>query len=118
MSDNDNKKHKDRRLVLEDKAVKRELEDIPKAKRDLFLLNLEMVRLGLSPALPHEKLKAAGEGVVELKINGSPAYRCMYIVNKSGDVVVLHTTSKTKQGQDMQLIRTTSKRLKRLAPSR
>ena len=56
--------------------------------------------------------------MIELKINGSPAYRCMYAVLKNGDVVVLHTTSKTTQGQDKQLIKTTSQRLKRLAPDR
>lgn len=116
-SGNENEQQ-DRRLVLEDKAVRKELGGIPEAKRDQFLASLEMVRLGLIPALPHQKLKAAGDGVIELKINGSPAYRCMYAVLKNGDVVVLHTTSKTTQGQDKQLIKTTSQRLKRLAPDR
>lgn len=110
--------HQGRRLVLEDKAVRKEMDGIPEAKRDQFLASLEMVRLGLVPALPHEKLKAAGNGVIELKINGSPAYRCMYVVLKNGDVVVLHVTSKTAQGQDKQLIKTTSQRLKRLAIGR
>lgn len=107
-----------RKLVLEDKAVIKELRDIPNEKRDLFLANLEMVRLGLAPGLRYEKLKAAGEGVMELKINGSPAYRCMYVVTKDGDVVVLHTTAKTAQGQSRKLIETTSQRLKRLVPRR
>jgi len=108
----------DRCLVLDDKAVRKELDAVPEAKRDQFLASLEMVRLGLIPALPHQKLKAAGDGVIELKINGSPAYRCMYVVLKNGDVMVLHATSKTAQGQDKQLIKTTSQRLKRLVPDR
>lgn len=107
-----------RKLVLDDEAVKREMRKLPAAVRDQFLTNLEMVRLGLIPALPQEKLRAAGDGVMELKINGRPAWRCMYVVRKNGDVVVLHATSKTSKGQDKQLVRTTSLRLKRLVPDR
>ena len=96
------------------KAVKKELEAIPKPKRDQFLLSLEMVAMGLEPALAHEKLKSAGDGVVELKINGRPAYRCMYVRRRNGDVVVLHVTAKTTEGQDKKLVKTTSQRLKQL----
>jgi phage-related protein len=106
------------RLILDDKAVRKELEAIPEVKRDQFLLSLEMVRQGLAPALKSEKLKAAGEGVIELKINGSPAYRCMYVVAKNGDVVVLHATKKTSEGQSRRLVSTTSERLKRLLANR
>lgn len=102
--------------LLWDEAVLKEFRKIPESKRDQFLICLEAVRLGLPPPLKHEKLDAAGKGVVELKINGSPAYRCMYTVLKSGDVVVLHVTPKTTNGQDKQLISTTRQRLKRLAP--
>lgn len=105
-------------LVLTDKAVVKDLRGLPESIRDRFLVNLEMVRQGLSPVLDHEKLKAAGDGVIELKINGRPAYRCMYVRMKNGDVVVLHATSKTAQGQDKQLVETTARRLKRLAPNR
>jgi len=110
-------RRQDRQLVL-DKAVKKELESLPEKIRDQFLFSLEMVRLGLVPVLPQEKLHAAGDGVMELKINGKPAYRCMYVVRKNGDVVVLHGTTKTAQGQARQLVKTTSLRLKRLMPKR
>lgn len=113
----DSDKKKDRELVLEG-AVRKEMYGLPETIRSRFLLNLEMVRLGLTPVLAHEKLHAAGEGVVELKINGRPAWRCMYVVRKNGDVVALHATSKTSNGQDRQLIKTTSLRLKRLVPDR
>ena len=116
-SRNDEKKQ-DRALVLDEKAVRRDLDSLPEEVRDQFLVNLEMVRLGLPPVLPQEKLHAAGNGVMELKINGRPAYRCMYVVRKNGDVVVLHATAKTSQGQSKQLVRTTSLRLKRLVPDR
>ncbi|MEA9749394.1 type II toxin-antitoxin system RelE/ParE family toxin [Xanthomonas campestris pv. raphani] len=105
-------------LDLSIKAAKRALDDLPATVRNQFFLSLEMARLGVPPVLKHEKLHAAGEGVIELKINGRPAYRCMYVVRKNGDVVVLHATSKTTQGQDKQLIETTKQRLKQLGPDR
>ncbi|MCD0253141.1 type II toxin-antitoxin system RelE/ParE family toxin [Xanthomonas campestris pv. campestris] len=107
-----------RYLDLSNKAVVRELAGLPEKVRDQFLVSLDMVCQGLVPALKQEKLHAAGEGVIELKINGSPAYRCMYVVRKNGDVVVLHAASKTTQGQDKQLVSTTKQRLKRLGPDR
>lgn len=111
------KKNQDRKLVLE-KAVKKELDELPAQIRGQFLANLEMIRLGLPPVLVQEKLHAAGDGVMELKINGRPAWRCMYVIRKNGDVVALHATSKTSNSQDKQLIKTTSLRFKRLAPDR
>ncbi|MGX2089660.1 type II toxin-antitoxin system RelE/ParE family toxin [Xanthomonas axonopodis] len=98
------------------KAQQKELARFPKSIRNEFLDNLGLVELGLVPAMEHEKLKAAGKGVIELKIQGSPAYRCMYVVRKNGDVVVLHSKRKTTQGQDRQLIATTAERLKQLGP--
>lgn len=105
---------KQRRILLEDKAVRKEMDAVPEKIQDQFLLSLEMARLGLPPALKSEKLKAAGDGVIELKINGSPAYRCMYVLEENGDVLVLHVTKKTTEGQSKQLVNTTSERLKRL----
>lgn len=99
-----------------DRAVQKELERIPEKIRDRFLVSLEMIRCGVEPALAHQKLKGAAAGASELKINGSPAFRCMYAVHKNGDVIVLHVTEKTAQGQDKQLIQTTAARMKRLMP--
>ncbi|MBB5862390.1 type II toxin-antitoxin system RelE/ParE family toxin [Xanthomonas arboricola] len=105
-------------LDLGDKAVQRDMNELPEAIQDRFIANLRMVLLGLPPVLRQEKLHSAGEGVIELKINGRPAYRCMYAVAKNGDVVVLHATSKTAQGQDKQLVKTTAERFKRLMRGR
>ncbi|MDO0811548.1 type II toxin-antitoxin system RelE/ParE family toxin [Xanthomonas campestris pv. campestris] len=104
------------RQIIIGKAQQKELADFPAKIRNEFLVNLELVELGGVPAMKHEKLQAAGKGVIELKIQGSPAYRCMYVVRKNGNVVVLHATRKTTQGQDRQLIATTSERLKHLGP--
>ncbi|AUZ53603.1 type II toxin-antitoxin system RelE/ParE family toxin [Xanthomonas perforans] len=106
------------RQIIIGKAQLKELAAFPKSIRNQFLRSLEMVEVGLVPALEHEKLKAAGKGVIELKIKGSPAYRCMYVIRKNGDVVVLHSTRKTTEGQDRKLVGTTSERLKQLGPDR
>lgn len=104
------------RQIIIGKAQQKALAGFPESIRNKFLVNLEMVQLGLEPAMEYEKLQAAGKGVIELKIQGSPAYRCMYVVRKNGDVVVLHATRKTTQGQDRQLVATTAERLKQLGP--
>ena len=117
-NDNESESGKQDRKILMDNVICKQMKALPAAKREQFLLSLEMVRMRLPPALRHEKLKSAGNGVIELKINGSPAYRCMYVVDKNGDVVVLHVTSKTARGQDRQLIKTTAQRFKRLLQDR
>lgn len=101
-------------MIQWDRAVLKEMSAIPAAVQRKFLLNLEMALVGLQPAMEHEKLDSAGPGVIELKKMGSPAYRCMYVVAKNGDVIVLHVTSKTTRGQDRKLVETTSLRRKRL----
>ncbi|MGZ1522136.1 MULTISPECIES: type II toxin-antitoxin system RelE/ParE family toxin [Xanthomonas] len=115
-SDSSGKPTPQGRQIIIGKAQQKALAGFPKSIRNEFLLNLEMVERGLVPAMQHEKLQAAGKGVIELKIQGSPAYRCMYVVRKNGDVVVLHATRKTTQGQDRQLVATTAERLKQLGP--
>jgi len=104
------------RQIIIGKAQHKELADFPAKIRNEFLVNFEMLERGLAPGMDHEKLHAAGKGVIELKINGRPAYRCMYVIRRNGDVVVLHATRKTTQGQDRQLIATTAERLKQLGP--
>ncbi|WAH66951.1 type II toxin-antitoxin system RelE/ParE family toxin [Xanthomonas hortorum] len=106
-----------RRLII-GKTQEKELATFPAKVINEFSVNFEMLEVGLRPAMDHEKLHAAGKGVIELKINGRPAYRCMYVIRKNGDVVVLHATRKTTQGQDRQLIATTAERLKQLGPDR
>ncbi|MGS0567099.1 type II toxin-antitoxin system RelE/ParE family toxin [Xanthomonas oryzae] len=115
-SDSSSKPTPQGRKLIIGKAQHKELAKFPAKVLNEFLVNFEMLEQGLTPAMQHEKLHAAGEGVIELKINGRPAYRCMYVIRKNGDVVVLHATRKTTQGQDRQLIATTAERLKQLGP--
>ncbi len=55
-----------------------------------------------------------GAGVIELKINGSPAFRCVYIAKFLNTVVVLHSFEKTTNGVDRQAMKTVEKRYKEL----
>lgn len=104
--------------ICYEKVVLKEMNAIPARARTQFQVSLTMALMGLPPALDHEKLKSAGEGIIELKVRGRPTFRCMYAIAKNGDVVVLHVTDKATSGQDKHLIETTSKRFKRLMKNR
>ena len=84
----------------------------PDAHREAFLASLEFQCNGLEPLLKIAHLTDVGSGVIELKRNGSPAYRCVYYSKLPGHIVVLHVTAKTTNGSDAQLKRTAKKRLK------
>ena len=66
------------------------------------------------PFLPIQTLEGIGAGVIELKINGSPAFRCVYIAKFPDSVVVLHSFEKTTNGVDRQAMKTVEKRYKEL----
>lgn len=51
--------------------------------------------------------------MIELKINGSPAFRCVYIA-KNDLVIVLHSFKKTTNGVDRQAMKTVKQRYKYL----
>ena len=63
----------------------------------------------MRPYLPIVPLASVGKGVYELKINGSPAYRCVYVAKYKDRVVVLGAFTKTTNGTD-NAIRTTCQR--------
>lgn len=97
------------------KAVLKELEALPEWVRDQFLVALENISWGLPPGLTVASLSAAGRGVMELKINGRPAYRLVYTLKVPGKVVVLAARPKTCNGPDRQLIEVAASRLKSYA---
>lgn len=94
------------------KPVRKELADLPDSRRDQFLVALENISWGLDPGLNVAHLSTAGKGVLELKINGSPAYRLVYTLKFEGKVVVLAARAKTSEGQDKQLLEVSASRLK------
>ncbi|WP_416456029.1 type II toxin-antitoxin system RelE/ParE family toxin [Saccharophagus degradans] len=49
---------------------------------------------------------------MELKINGSPAFRCVYVAKYLNTVVVLHSFTKTTNGVDRKAMKIAEQRLK------
>ena len=96
------------------KPSRREMDDLPESIIRQFLVGLERISWGLNPGLPITHLQAAGKGVMELKINGRPAYRLIYTTKYEGELVVLVARSKTSNGPDKKLIEVAASRVKGL----
>ncbi len=92
-------------------AAEREYKDLPKDVQTEFGINLRAVQDNKKPFLPIEYLSNIGGGVIELKINGSPAFRCVYIAKYLDTVIVLHSFEKTTNGVDKQAMKTVEKRM-------
>ena len=95
-------------------AAKREYQDLPKEIQQQFGTSLRAIQNDKKPFLPIQTLESIGAGVIELKINGSPAFRCVYIAKFLDAVVVLHSFEKTTNGVDRQAMKTVEKRYKEL----
>ena len=67
---------------------------------------------GLQP--PVEQLQGFSVSVCELKINGSPAYRCVYVTKYEDALIVLHSFIKTTNGVDRPAMQVVDQRLKTL----
>lgn len=102
--------HLIRDVVFQPEASgKRDFLSIPRDKAIQFTMQLEgRIALGLSPTMPITHL---GDGLIELKINGSPAYRCVYTLKVPGKVLVLNTFVKTTNGPDHHNVSKAKKRL-------
>jgi phage-related protein len=95
-------------------AAEKEYKDLPNEVQDEFGKDLRKIQYGQSPALPIEHLSSVGQGVIELKKNGSPAFRCVYVTKYLDTVIVLHSFTKTTNGVDRQAIKVAEQRLKEL----
>lgn len=77
----------------------KKLTNFPKAALEKFAQDLELMRYGMEPLSTSKPMNGLGKGVRELKKNGRPAYRLVYVI--SGNVIhVLHAFSKTSDGTD------------------
>tara|TARA_Y100000310_G_C20676401_1_gene813326 strand:+ start:2596 stop:2925 length:330 start_codon:yes stop_codon:yes gene_type:complete len=95
------------------KAVKKEFDQLPDKVKKRFAASIDAIRKGLDPYLALSPLtKSVGKGVYELKINGKPAYRCVYIAKKEDAIHLLHFFTKTTNGVDTKAMKTAQKRLK------
>jgi phage-related protein len=84
MSSSDNTKS----VKFANNSVEKAFHALPWDIKVSFVHNLDMVCQGRKPELEIDYLTSVGKGVIELIINGSPAYRCVYY-NKLDDVVVV-----------------------------
>lgn len=103
-----------KRFAFVSDAAEREYKDLPKNIQDEFGKDLRRIQYGQNPELAIEHLNSVGTGVVELKINGSPAFRCLYVAKYLDTVVVLHSFTKTTNGVDRQAMKVAEQRLKDL----
>jgi len=84
-----------------------------KAIQELFVVSLDAICKGQTPYLEFDTLThSVGQGVYELKVNGKPAYRCVYIAKLEDAVHVLHCFTKTTNQVDKKAMKTAKKRLK------
>jgi len=58
--------------------------------------------------------ESVGAGAIELIINGSPAFRCVYVAKYADMVVVLHSFVKTTNGSDRHAMQVAEQRMKEL----
>ena len=85
--------------------------ELPVDIRHAFSHQLEhLIAYGLHPTIPIDTLPG---NVTELKVNGSPAHRCVYKVTDE-EIVVIHSFPKTAQGRDKKNLKTVASRLKAL----
>ena len=95
-------------------AAEREYKGLPTHIQDEFGKDLRRIQYGQDPELVIRHLNSVGAGVVELKINGSPAFRCLYVAKYLDTVVVLHSFTKTTNGVDRQAMKVAEQRFKEL----
>lgn len=91
-------------------AAEREFKDLPLKIQERFLLDLQAIAMGSRPFSSLESLKTIGSGVIELRKNGSPAYRCVYVAKHNETVYVLHSFAKTTNGVDRKAMATIASR--------
>jgi len=103
-----------KRFAFVSDAAKREYKDLPEDVQKQFGTSLRAIQDDKKPLLPITALTSIGSGVIELKINGSPAFRCVYIAKFIDTIFVLHSFEKTTNGVDKQAMKTLLQRYKEL----
>lgn len=103
-----------KRFAFVNNAAEREYKELPEYIQDEFGKDLRRIQYGQDPELAIEYLNSVGAGVVELKINGSPAFRCVYVTKYMDAVIVVHSFAKTTNGVDKPAMKVAERRLKDL----
>jgi len=89
-----------KKFAFINEAAEREYKALPEDVQDAFGKDLRRIQYGQLPELPISAMDSMETGVFELKINGSPAYRCIHTSRYLDTVVVLHSFKKTTNGVD------------------
>lgn len=93
----------------------RAFKDLPKDIISQFGSDLNAIQQGQKPFSDFEDLSSTiGAGVIELKENGSPAYRAVYCAKYLNTVYVLHAFIKTTNGVDRRAMDTVQQRYKEM----
>ncbi|VAW67451.1 hypothetical protein MNBD_GAMMA10-879 [hydrothermal vent metagenome] len=95
-------------------AAEDEYKALPADIKHEFGINLRALQNNRKPFMLVKPLSSIGTGVMELIINGSPAWRCIYIVKYLDAVIVLHSFSKTTNGTDRPAMKLATQRYKKL----
>jgi phage-related protein len=103
-----------KKFAFVNEAAEREYKDLPDKIQDDFGKDLRRIQYGEEPRLSIIHLDSVGAGVIELRKNGSPAFRCIYVAKYEDTVIVLHAFSKTTNGVDRQAMKVAEQRLKEL----
>lgn len=93
--------------------AKKEFDRLPDEIKEQFVVDLNAIAQGEDPYSDIEPLSGY-RGVIELKENGSPAYRCVYCAKHMDVVFVLHSWVKTTNGVDRRAMKTVGDRFKLL----
>lgn len=104
-----------KKFAFVSEAAEREYKKLPEDIQDDFGKDLRRIQYGQEPELSIKHLtESVGNGAVELIINGSPAYRCVYIAKFAEAVIVLHAFVKTTNGTDKKAMKVAEGRLTEL----
>lgn len=105
-----------KKFAFSSEAAKRAYLALPRGIQFQFGNDLNAVQQGKRPMSDFEDVSSSvGAGAIELKENGSPAYRAIYCVKFEDTVFVLHAFTKTAQGTDKKNMDTAEARYKSLA---
>jgi len=95
-------------------AAEKEYKNLPDKIQDEFGKDLRRIQMGEEPRLSMTHLDSIGQGVIELKKNGSPAFRCVYVAKYLNTVFVLYSFIKTTNNVDRQAMKVAEQRYKEL----
>lgn len=100
----------DKQYAFVSNAAEREFKNLPLNIQQRFILDLKAVAKGTRPFSEIKTLASVGPGAVELKKNGSPAYRCVYVAKYNNTIYILHSFEKTTNGVDKKAMELAAKR--------